>query len=93
MSNGKCKYNKTTQRIQKHRFWKSGDPLTEEDVAILKPVAQQALRLGRSPTRKEVENLMEIRARFRIWEDVLLAIGLPSLKNPDQAKLRDQKNR
>ena len=55
--------------------------------------AQQALKLGRSPTSREVENLREIRTRFRIWEDVLYAIGLPSLKDPEQVKLRAQKNR
>ena len=49
--------------------------------------------MGRSPTRREVDNLVEIRKRFRIWEDVLYAIGLPSLKDPEQVRLREQKNR
>lgn len=81
------------KRIHKNRFWQRGEPLTERNIALLKPVAQQALKLGRSPTRREVENLREIRTRFRIWEDVLYAIGLPSLKDPEQVKLRAQKNR
>lgn len=80
-------------RAGKKHFWRRGEPLTPQDVALLKPVAQRALELGRSPTRGEVESRAEIRQRFRIWEDVLFAIGLPSLKDPQQVRLRDNKNR
>lgn len=80
--------NLRSKRMQKKQFWQIGEELTEQDIALLKPVVQQALKLRRSPTRKEVENSNEIRKRFRIWEDVLYAIGLPSLKDPAQVKLR-----
>lgn len=83
--NGKA----ASRRMHKKRFWQRGEALTQEDVELLKPVAQQALKLGRSPTRREVDNLQQIRVRFRIWEDVLYAIGLPSLKDPEQVRLRD----
>ncbi|MDY3025529.1 MAG: hypothetical protein SOR74_01325 [Candidatus Faecivicinus sp.] len=86
----KTKNGKTaSRRMHKNRFWQRGEALTEQDVALLKPVVQQALKLGRSPTRREVDNLQQIRMRFRIWEDVLYAIGLPSLKDPEQVRLRD----
>ena len=82
-----------SSRTEKKRFWRRGEALTEQDILLLKPVAQKALELGRSPTRREAGNLAEIRRRFRIWEDVLYAIGLPSLKDPEQVRLRtEQKN-
>ena len=91
MSNWKYQ-DMISHRTGKKHFWRRGEALTEQDIALLKPVAQQALKLGRSPTRKEVDNLVEIRKRFRIWEDALYAIGLPSLKDPEQVRLRERKN-
>lgn len=92
MSNWKYR-DLNSNRMGKKQFWRRGEALTERDVELLKPVAQQALKLGRSPTRSEVSNLAEIRKRFRIWEDVLYAIGLPSLKDPDQVRLRAKKEK
>ena len=44
----KAKNGKTaSRRMHKNRFWQRGEALTEQDVALLKPVAQQALKLGR----------------------------------------------
>jgi hypothetical protein len=75
---------------EKARYWKPGDPLTERDRLILQPLLKRAKELGRSPTRSEVRDINHIKHRFRIWENALCAAGLPSLRNLEQQKLRDE---
>ena len=82
------------QRSQRLRypsvFWQPGTPLSEADQQLLEPVRLRPQELGYSPRREEITGSMKarIRERFRIWSDVLLAAGLPSLNDPEQQRLR-----
>ena len=58
-------------------FWKPGDELTETDQKMLLVVQNFYKRCGYAPTRNEIANVGALKQRFRIWDDVLLAAGLP----------------
>ena len=69
--------------------WKPGEPLSEADRALLQPMIEKSLELGRTPTVSEVDNASQIKSRFRIWKNAVLAAGLPALNSPEQVKLRE----
>lgn len=70
------------------RFWKPGSPVTEEDKKLLEEVVEVYHRQGYIPTKKEISNAQKLKARFRIWNNVLLAAGLPSRNDPEQKRKR-----
>ena len=70
--------------------WTPGDPLDEKDNALLLPLKEKARELGRTPTVSEVPSSPQIKRRFRIWKNAVLAAGLPSLNSPEQAHLRQK---
>ena len=45
-------------------------------------------RQGYVPTMKEVSNFQKLKSRFRTWNNVLLAAGLPSINDPEQKRKR-----
>lgn len=80
------------QKPAKRDAWKPGEPLTDEDRELLRPVIEVAERLGFSPRIADVPNARLIKRRFRTWKNVLLAAGLPSYSAPEQGDLRQAAN-
>jgi len=70
--------------------WIPGEPLTERDKEILRPLIEKAQELGRTPTKGEVWNAGIIKGRFRIWKNAIMAAGLPQLNDPEQSRLRER---
>lgn len=70
------------------RFWKPGQPLTQDDEAKLEQVRRAYRKLGYSPSKKEVPSAGKLKERFRTWPDVLRAAGLPRYNDPDQMRAR-----
>lgn len=68
--------------------WRRGEPLTEEDLALLQPTKKFAMLHGHSPWHFEVPNVSELVERFRTWQDVLFAAGLPYYSEPEQVIFR-----
>ena len=71
-------------------FWKSGEPLTKQDLELLKEVKAVYEKQGYIPSKKEVSNVCELKGRFRTWKDVLLAAGLPDIHDASQVQKRQQ---
>ena len=70
------------------KFWKPDMPLTEADRKMLEEVIAVYHRQGYVPTMKEVSNVQKLKSRFRTWNNVLLAAGLPSRNAPEQKRKR-----
>ena len=68
--------------------WKPGQPLTDEDHELLKPILEAAQLLGHTPRVQDVPNADKIKKRFRIWKNALLAAGFPLYSAPEQEILR-----
>lgn len=73
-------------------FWQPGDPLTETELKMLRPIKEYYKRHGYPPARGEMANAGALRQRFRIWKDVLEAAGVPPMNDPE-CQLRKQKAR
>ncbi len=73
---------------QKANFWHPGDPLTEQDEQMLEQVREIYRRQGYVPTKKEVSCSGGLKKRFKIWNDVTDAAGLPRMHDPEQTRLR-----
>ena len=71
-------------------FWKPGDELTETDQKMLLVVQNFYKRCGYAPTRNEIANVGALKQRFRIWDDVLLAAGLPRRNDPENVRKRQE---
>ena len=72
------------------KYWQPGMPLTEEDLDLLKEVKEVYHKQGYIPSKKEVSDVGRLKARFRTWDNVLLAAGLPSKNNPDEQRKRQE---
>ena len=70
------------------KFWKPGMPVTEADKTMLEEVIELYHRQGYVPTMKEVSNVQKLKSRFRTWNNILLAAGLPSRNDPEQKRKR-----
>ncbi len=81
-----------SKRIVSNGFWIKGQPLTDNDKSLLQPLIRKAEELGHTPTVAEVPSACQIKNRFRIWSNAVYAAGLPSLKDPEQIRLRKDKN-
>lgn len=77
-------------RWKSGEFWKPGDKLTETDQKMLLVVQNFYKRCGYTPTRNEIANVGALKQRFRIWDDVLLAAGLPLRNDPENVKKRQE---
>jgi hypothetical protein len=75
------------------QHWQSGDPLTEDDRALLAPLLSKAHELGRTPVRREVEGAGAIKRRFRTWGNAVRAAELPWVNYPGQRRLAEEARR
>lgn len=55
---------------------------------MLEEVIEVYHRQGYVPTMKEVSNVQKLKSRFRTWNNILLAAGLPSRNDPEQKRKR-----
>lgn len=76
------------RKLSRPGLWHPGEPLTEEDEKLLEPVKQAYRKLGYVPAKHEVKNKGPIKERFRVWNDVILAAGLPRYNDPDEMRKR-----
>ena len=70
------------------KFWKPGMPITDGDLRLLDEVRAFYCKNGYVPAMKEIENVQKLKSRFRTWNNVLIAAGLPSRNDPEQQKRR-----
>ena len=70
--------------------WKIGDPLTDEDRALLAPLIERARQTGLTPTVREIPTSPRIKSRFRLWKYAVMAANLPALTSPDQVRMRQE---
>ena len=75
-------------RMQDKSFWKRGESLTEEEETLLQIVNDLAKELGYTPIKRECAQSSKIKNRFRSWNDVIYASGLPSPNSQEQIALR-----
>lgn len=69
--------------------WIPGEPLTESDYELLRPLLDHAAATGMTPTVKEIPTAPKIKNRFRIWKNAVMAAGLQSLNTAEQTWLRE----
>ena len=77
-------------RWKSGEFWKPGDVLTEEDKRMLAFVEKYYKTYGYSPSQKEIPNAGALKKRFRIWNDVLTAVGIPSMNDPETVRKKQE---
>ncbi len=75
---------------KKKNLWKPGEPLTEEDQRMLNEVRRRYKQLGYVPTKREVSTMGLLKMRFRTWEDMMEAAGLPKHNDPEECRKRDE---
>ena len=85
---GRCTEFSRRKHYDIDQFWKPGMPVTEEDRKLLKEVTDVYHSQGYVPAREEVSNVAQLKARFRTWNNVLCAAGLPSRNDPEQVRRR-----
>lgn len=81
---GYSDHGKMSRKPDKMNAWKPGDPLTEADLEMLQPVIAASVQLGFSPRTSDIPNARQLKKRFRIWKNVLIAAGLPTHAGPIQ---------
>ncbi len=79
-------YTKKNYDISK--YWMPGQKVTETDLKMLTSVKSFFDTHGYTPTKDDVDNVIELKARFRTWNNVLLAAGLPDKNDPENQKKR-----
>ena len=68
--------------------------LTKNDNLLLNEVINFYKDNGFTPTKDDISNVVELKARFRTWKNVLVAAKLPSRNDPEnQRKRMDAINR
>ena len=73
-------------------FWKPGDPVTEEDQALLKSVKEFYQQNGYSPSKADLpEDASRLKQRFRTWKNVLIAADLPHNNDAENQMIRQNK--
>ena len=70
-----------------------GQPVTEKDSEMLLSVKTFYRQHGYTPTKEDVGNAAQLKSRFRTWNNVLLAAGLPDKNNPENQKKRMEAKR
>ena len=74
-------------------WWKPGQPVTDEDLRLLQRVRDFYEENEYSPTKEDLddkEHVIELKARFRTWGNILIAAGLPGRNDPEQVKKRKE---
>lgn len=74
--------------MRRKKFWKPGDELTEDDKKLLQIVWELYSILGRTPKKSECTKSYLLKVRFRTWNNVILACGLPSLNTKEEMEKR-----
>ena len=77
----------------KSNFWQPGEPVTEKDRELLKPITDFYQKEGYAPSRSELPHstVSELKARFRIWKNVILAAELPDWNDVEAQERRKEK--
>jgi len=74
-------------------WWKPGQPVTDEDLRLLQRVRDFYEENEYSPTKEDLDDkeyVIELKSRFRTWDNILLAAGLPRRNDPEQVKKRKE---
>ena len=71
-----------------NKYWMPGQPVTNEDLQLLLPVKSFFDEHGYTPTKDDIDNVGLLKARFRTWNNVLLAAGLPDKNDPENQRKR-----
>ena len=71
-----------------NKYWKPGQPVTMQDEKLLAPVKSFFEQKGYTPTKEDIPTASELKARFRTWNNVLTAAGLPQRNDPENQKKR-----
>ena len=78
-----------------NNWWKPGQPVTEEDNNLLQKVKDFYTENGYSPSKADMNDesyVVELKARFRTWGNIMVAAGLPYINAPENQKIRQQKS-
>ena len=65
-----------------------GQIVTDKDLHLLLPVKDFYDTHGYTPTKDDIDTVVELKARFRTWNNVLLAAGLPDKNDPENQRNR-----
>ena len=76
-----------------NNYWMPGQAVTEKDSEMLLQVKTFYRQHGYTPTKEDVGNAPQLKARFRTWNNVLLAAGLPDKNDPENQKKRMESKR
>ena len=71
-----------------NKYWMPGQSVTSEDLQLLLPVKDFYHTHGYTPTKDDIKNVGLLKARFRTWNNVLLAAGLPDKNDPENQRKR-----
>lgn len=71
-----------------NNYWMPGQPVTDEDLQLLLTVKVFYDTYGYTPTKDDIDTVVELKARFRTWNNVLLAAGLPDKNDPENQRKR-----
>ncbi|MBR5305567.1 MAG: hypothetical protein IKU47_01470 [Oscillospiraceae bacterium] len=83
----KCGFDKR-KHYNINKYWMPGQNVTEEDLQLLLPVKDFYDTHGYTPTKDDIDTVVELKARFRTWNNVLLAAGLPDKNDPENQRKR-----
>ena len=71
-----------------NKYWMPGQIVTDKDLQLLLPVKDFYNTHGYTPTKDDIDTVVELKARFRTWNNVLLAAGLPDKNDPENQRKR-----
>ena len=85
--------NKNSNRYKRKNYnvssyWQPGQELTKNDNLLLNEVINFYKDNGFTPTKDDISNVVELKARFRTWKNVLVAAKLPSRNDPENQRKR-----
>ena len=77
-----------------NNWWKPGQPITEQDYKLLDRVRVFYSENGYTPTKADMADIgyvSNLKSRFRIWKNVIIAAGLPDINSAENQKKRIEK--
>ena len=78
----------TRKNYNINNYWMPGQIVTDKDLQLLLPVKDFYNTHGYTPTKDDIDTVVELKARFRTWNNVLLAAGLPDKNDPENQRKR-----